>query len=342
MKIAVIFGGISTERDISIKSGRAVFNGLVELGHEVIGVDPALGSEGFIRSIAEFDKIPKLESLQLNGLYPKQYLAAITHPIFDEIEFAFIVLHGKYGEDGTIQSLFELRGIPYSGSDIKASSIAMDKNTSKIMFSSVGISTPRWTVLKPTDVGNYEIYEELRLDLGKEIVIKPNDQGSTVGITIVHDGNLDEIHKGCESASKLSNLILIEQYISGKEITVGILGTEPLPVIEIVPASGFYDFDHKYTKGKTQYICPAEISQDISEFTQQLAITAFNVLGCDGFARADFRLDNEGQPFLLELNTIPGFTETSLVPKAAKEVGIDFNQLCQRIIDLALEKKKGH
>lgn len=342
MKIAVIFGGISTERDISIKSGRAVFNALIELGHEVIGVDPALGSEGFIYDIDEFEKIPKLEALKSNGLYPKQYLASITHPTFDNIDFAFIVLHGKYGEDGTIQSLFEFRGIPYSGSKIKSSSLAIDKNASKMMFSAVGIITPRWTVLKSNDIGNYEIYDELRQEFGKEMVIKPNDQGSTVGVTIIRDGNLDEIHKGCESASKLSDLILIEQYIPGKEITVGILGKEPLPVIEIIPESGFYDFEHKYTKGKTQYVCPAEIPEDISEFAQQLAITAFNALGCSGCGRADFRLDDDGQPFILELNTIPGFTETSLVPKAAKEIGIDFNQLCQKIIDLALANNNGN
>ncbi len=342
MKIAVIFGGISTERDISIKSGQAVFNALTELGYEVIGVDPALGSEGFIYNIHDFTKVPKLEELKLNGLYPKQYLASITHPIFDDIDFAFIVLHGKYGEDGTIQSLFEFRGIPYSGSGIKASSIAIDKNTSKIMFSAVGITTPQWTILKPNDIGNYEIYDELRQEFAKGMVIKPNDQGSTVGVTIILDGNLDEIHKGCELASKLSDLILVEQYIPGKEITVGILGKEPLPVIEIVPESGFYDFEHKYTKGKTQYVCPADIPEDIAEFSQQLAIMAFNVLGCSGLGRADFRLDDDGQPFLLEINTIPGFTETSLVPKAAKEIGIDFNQLCQKIIDLALGNRNGN
>ncbi|MCX7909664.1 MAG: D-alanine--D-alanine ligase [Ignavibacteria bacterium] len=337
MKIAVIFGGLSTERDISIKSGISVFNALKDLNHKPLLVDPALGNEGFFHSLDEIADLPTLSSLDKNKYRIDKYLETIANPIFDEIEFAFIVLHGKYGEDGTIQTLFELKNIPYSGSNPKASSIGMDKNLSKIIFIASGIPTPRWITLRANELDNFEICEEIRDDFGKKMVIKPNDQGSTFGTTIVMDGNLDEIYLGLKKASEFSDIILVERYIEGKEITVGIVGEEPLPVIEIIPQSGFYDFEHKYTKGKTEYVCPAELPSDVSELVQDIAMQVFNTIGCNGFARVDFRLTEDFQPFVLEINTIPGFTDTSLVPKAAKAKGIEFPELCQKIVDEGLE-----
>lgn len=333
MKVGVILGGLSTERDISIKSGISVYKALLELNHQSILIDPALGNEGFFNSLEEIEKIPSFAELNKEKYNPKKYLECISNPIFNEIEFAFVVLHGKYGEDGTIQTLFEFKGIPYSGSNPKASAIGMDKNLSKIIFTAAGIPTPRWTIVRDNEVESFELCEELRNDFGKRIVIKPNDQGSTVGTTIVLDGNLDEIHNGLKKAAEYSNLIIVENYIEGKEITVGIVGEQALPVIEIIPQSGFYDFEHKYTKGKTEYICPAELPEDVTEFLQDLALTTFRVIGCNGFARVDFRLTEDYQPFVLEINTIPGFTETSLVPKAALAMGIKFTELCQMIID---------
>jgi D-alanine-D-alanine ligase len=339
MNIAVIFGGISTERDISIKSGIAVYNALKQLNYNAILVDPALGKDGFLHSVEEAENLPKYAELDAQIHNKQKYLECISFSNLNEINLAFIVLHGKYGEDGTIQTLLDFKDIPYTGSKPKAHSIGLDKNLSKLLFSSVRIPTPRWTVVRKEDAENFELAEELRDEFGKKMVIKPNDQGSTIGVTIVTDGNLDEIHNGVKLASSFSDLVIVEEYIEGREITVGIIGNEALPVIEIVPKSGFYDFEHKYTRGKTEYICPAEIPDDVASFTQELALMAYNIIGAEGFARVDFRLNEDNQPFILEVNTIPGFTETSLVPKAAKAIGIEFPELCQKIINEALKKE---
>ncbi len=337
MNIAVLFGGISTERNVSIAGGRAVVEALRSKGHNVIPVDPALGYDWVYSEevLNGRNGIPSLD--ELSRLHPRNIIYSINSDAFDKVDVAFIVLHGKWGEDGRVQSLLELRGIPYTGSKVKGSAIAIDKNSSKMIFLAANIPTPPWYVVRPKDYENYEFFEEIRGELGNHLVIKPNDQGSTIGITIVESGNLDEIHDGILAASEYSDLVLIEQFIEGQEITVGIIGEDTLPVIEIVPEDGYYDYEHKYTKGKTRYDCPADISEDIAEFTQSMAHTAYIALGCSGFARADFRLDEDGQPFLLEMNTIPGFTATSLVPMAAKEVEIEFPELCERIIEIALE-----
>lgn len=339
MKIALFLGGLSTERDISFRSGLSVFKALSGQGYEVIAIDPAMGSKGYCSNENEILNLPTFNQIENSEKLLKNYLQSLTDPRFNDFDVAFIVLHGKYGEDGTIQSMLEMIGIPYTGSGPLSSALAMDKNKSKIIFAFNGIKTPPWITLTKEDIGNFELYKDIREEFGKTIVFKPNDQGSTVGTTIVLDGNLDSIHSACLEASKYSNTIIVERYIEGREITVGILGDTPLPIVEIVPESGFYDFTHKYTQGKTEYICPANISEDITKFTQQMALTAFEALGCKGFARADFRLNEEGEPFILEINTIPGMTDLSLLPMAAKEFGIEFPELCKKILDLALNPK---
>ena len=337
MKLAVIFGGISTERNVSISGGRSVIEALRSVGHEVIACDPLYGenfleeSENIISDLTKFNDIDEL--IKYN---PRSYIEAINSSHFDGVEAAFIVLHGKYGEDGLIQSLLEFRGIPYTGSNVKASSLSSDKSASKSVFASAGVLTPAWTLVHREDIEKEEIAKEIRKQFGKEIVIKPNDQGSTIGLTIIMDGNLDDIEKGLLLAAKYSNDILIEQYIAGRELTVGVVNGDALPLIEIDIEDGFYDYGHKYTKGHTNYICPAELSDDIAEFTQSMALAAYHAVGCSGFARVDFRLDDEGQPFCLEVNTIPGFTEQSLVPMAAKKVGIEFTELCEKLIEIAI------
>lgn len=342
MNVAVLYGGISPERNVSISSAKSVIPALIELGYNVKPIDPAYGANG-LRTIDELngtDDFPTLE--ELKKLDPKRILECFNSDLFDDIDIAFIVMHGKYGEDGILQALLELRGIPYTGSNVKASSLAMDKSSSKMLFGAAGLPTPQWTVMTPKDFGNYELIEEIRDELGEELVIKPNDQGSTIGITIVTTGNLDDIHNGIIEAGKYSDRVLIEAYIEGREVTVGILDREPLPIIEIVPESGFYDYKHKYTKGHTEYVCPAELTEDITHFTQSLAQTAYLALGCSGFGRVDFRINEDGQPYILEVNTIPGFTSTSLVPKAAKESGIEFPELCRELIEIALKKKNNN
>ena len=207
------------------------------------------------------------------------------------------------------------------------------------MFTIAGVPTAPWMMVHPEDAEDHELLKDIRKELGEEIVIKPNDQGSTIGITIVRDGNLDDIAKGIRLAGEYGRSIMVEQFIDGREITVGIIGDEALPVIEICPDGGFYDYERKYSKGKTQYICPAEIDEFIAEFTQTISLNAHKALGCYGISRVDFRLNDEGQALCLEVNTVPGFTETSLVPKAAKLLGYEFPELCQKLVDLALERK---
>jgi len=337
MNIAVLFGGISPERNVSIKGGRAVVKALESLGHNVKPIDPALGENCLtdINTVEVPNRAPTSEEL---AQYPlSNIIKAVNSSVFDDVELAFLVLHGINGEDGRIQALLELRGIPYTGSDVKASSLAIDKSASKMIFHASGIVTPPWTLARKKDIDDYDLLGQIRSEFGNNLVIKPNDQGSSIGVEIIHSGNLDDINQALKNTFEFSKTALIEQYIPGREITVGIIGGEALPIIEIVPEEGFYDYTHKYSKGASNYICPAELSPDIEEFTRGIAESAFIELGCSGFARADFRLTDEGQPFIMEMNTIPGFTETSLVPMAAAELDIDFPELCERIIETALE-----
>ncbi len=340
MNIAVLAGGLSLERNVSFAGGIAVTKALRNLGYNAILIDPALGSNCLIDT-NDFiipEEPPTIN--ELNRFSTKNIIDAINSEYLENVDLVFIVLHGKYGEDGRIQSLLELRGIPYTGSGVKSSAIAIDKITTKLLFITAGVQSPNWTIVHPDDYDNYDLFKNIRDDLGESLVIKPINQGSTIGITRVIDGNLDEIRLGIDFASKHSRRILIEQFIRGREITVGILDNEALPIIEIIPESGFYDYLHKYKKGKTEYICPADIDEFSTEFIQNNALSAFRVLGCSGFGRVDFRMDYEGNLFCLEVNTIPGFTETSLVPKAAKQIGIEFNELCEKIIQIALNKHK--
>ena len=338
MRIAVLFGGISPERNVSIAGGKSVVNALKTLNHTVLPIDPAFGANG-LRTEDELSSPEKYPTLdELAQYHTKNLIDCINSELFDNIDIAFLVLHGVNGEDGKIQALLELRGIPYTGSKIKASAVSIDKIASKVMFSAAGIPTPPWITIHDYEAGNFDIYKEVRDELGEHIVVKPNEQGSTIGITIVNSGNLDDIHSAVEEALKYSKTVCVEKFIEGRELTVGILGKEALPVIEIIAEDGFYDYKHKYSKGHTEYICPADLSPDIEEFTQNMAISAYQILGCSGFARADFRLDDEGQPYLLEMNTIPGFTATSLVPMAAASIGIEFPELCERIINITLDK----
>ncbi|MDR0927489.1 MAG: D-alanine--D-alanine ligase [Ignavibacteria bacterium] len=339
MNIAVLFGGISTERNVSLVGGKAVCEALRTKGYNVIPIDPAFGAdalhktESLLNAELTAQNFATLE--ELSAFSPRSYLDCINSPLFDDIDCAFIVLHGKYGEDGVIQSLLDLRGIPYTGSGARASAVAMDKLTSKTLFAANGIITPRWEMLQPADADDMDFLTDIRKNFGKRIVIKPSDQGSTVGLTIVKDGSLEDIAAGIRNAAVYSPNILAERYVEGRELTVAILDQEALPVIEIVTDDGFYDYQHKYTKGQTNYICPAKLSEDIAGFTQNMALSAYNAIGCKCFARVDFILDAEGQPFCLEVNTIPGFSSTSLVPMAAKATGIEFADLCEKLINLA-------
>ncbi len=338
IKVAVLLGGTSPERDVSIISGKYVTEGLREAGYIVKPIDPALGvnqpeneEELFISAIKE---TPPTEE-ELAKFSNKNVIECINSHLLDDVDVVFIILHGKWGEDGTVQALLDLRGIKYTGSGVLASAIGIDKNMSKIVFKHYGVQTPDWFTVRKNKVDLKEIRTKIEKSFSYPCVVKPNDQGSTVGLTVVKSP--EEVEQAIELAFKYSDLVIIEDFIDGKELTVGILGNMALPVIEIIPKGGIYDYYHKYTKGATEYIVPAKIPEEWTQKLQEQALLAFKSIGCKGFARVDFRVKEDGEIYCLEINTIPGMTGTSLVPKAAKAAGIEFPELVDRIVKLALE-----
>lgn len=332
--IAVLMGGISSERNVSLVSGKAVTHALQQLGYTVKAIDPAKGKNGLLTTEEVLSAEAKPVDNDFLAQFSKRaYMDCIQSSLFDDVDCCFLVLHGQYGEDGVLQTLLELRDIPYTGSKRLASAVAMDKALSKSLFQTAGIPTAPWHVLHKNDAIDLEIAKEIREELGKDIVVKPNDQGSTVGMTFVRDGNLDSLIEAVNIAGQFSDQILLETFVPGRELTVSMLGDEVLPIIEIEPKEGYYDYSNKYTKGKTEYHCPAELSDELNEYIANLAYAAFKVLGCEGFGRVDFRLSPDNIPFCLEVNTLPGFTTTSLLPMAAKEIDLTFEDLCQQLVD---------
>jgi D-alanine-D-alanine ligase len=336
MNIAVLLGGMSPERNISLLSGRAVVRALSQKGHRVTAVDPARGSNCVV-SQSELDSArPEPVSAELLASFSPQSLAdCIMSNALDGIDVVFIALHGRYGEDGYVQSLLDLRGIPYTGSAMLASALAMDKAATKVMFEAVQVPTPPWVTFTAATADDEGAHEECLRQLGTSVVVKPNDQGSTVGMTIVHRATEHDLRSAIHEALDYSSLALVETYVPGRELTVAVLGGEALPIIEIEPKEGFYDYQNKYTKGRTEYHCPADVPDYVAHHVQSLAVMAHEVVGCRAYSRVDFRLTPEMEPWCLEVNTIPGFTETSLVPMAAAQCGIEFGDLCETIIDLS-------
>jgi len=230
--------------------------------------------------------------------------------------------------------MLDLLGIPYTGSGVRASAICMDKAVSKIIFERHGIPTPAWASIEGDSEGPDAARQAISDIGGLPVVVKPNDQGSTIGISIVQAP--EELEAAIRLAERYSRCVILEKYIDGRELSVPIVGDEVFPVVEIKPKQGFYDYERKYTKGMTLYECPARIGDDLSRKIQDDAVKAYEVLGCDGFGRVDLRLGEDNVPYFLEVNTIPGMTETSLVPMAAKARGMTFPELIDRITSLAL------
>jgi D-alanine-D-alanine ligase len=294
-KIGVMMGGLSREREISLKTGKAILKALTEKGYTACAIDVN-------QDVAE-------------TLIKKK------------IECAFIALHGRFGEDGTIQGMLELMRIPYTGSGVLASALALHKIMTKKIFLCEKIPTPPFEVVQRQDIGK----DPLRnISLPLPLVIKPAREGSTIGVSIVRAE--EELVPALKEAGKYDDEILVEKFMKGREITVGILEDIPLPVIEIVPKSGFYDYHSKYTKGETQYIVPARIPREKYLYAQDMSLKAFQTLGCSGCARVDLMTDENDDSFVIDVNTMPGMTETSLLPKAANYVGITFEDLVERIL----------
>jgi len=339
VKIAVLMGGHSAERDVSLATGAGVIKGLSDAGFAAIGIDTALGanqlSENKIKELSRIEENPP-STTELAELDVSTTIQTVSSPDLKSVDMVFIALHGGIGENGTIQALLDMVGIPYTGSGVLASAAAMDKVTAKRIVSAAGINTPDYFIKRGDDITEIDdLIKTINETIGFPVVVKPNDQGSSVGLNIAETeaqlGEFVDIAKG------YSEVILFEKFIAGRELTVSVLGTEALPVAEVVPKDGFYDYYHKYTPGMADKIVPAPLSDEETKEVQRLGLGAFEALGCRGYARIDFRYSNDKKWYFLEANTLPGMTATSLVPKAAKAAGIEFPQLLERIVQIALD-----
>jgi D-alanine-D-alanine ligase len=331
LNIALFVGGTSPEREVSKSSGKAIYSALKSLNYNCRLIDPAYG---IFQPENDDDFFAKKNFAEISNV---NLLQTVGSDLLNNIDIVFNALHGKWGEDGVIQSLLELKGIKYTGSGIYSSSAAMDKVLSKTLFKLNGVNTAEWFTIGKT-FNLKEVTKQIKFMFGFPCVVKPNDQGSTVGLSIAKNEN--EIRTAVELALKFSNLVLIEKYIPGREVTVAVLEDKPLPVLEIIPKSGFYDYESKYTSGMSEYFVPADIPKDVFTAVQQQAVTAFNCLRCEVYGRVDFRLNEQNIPYCLEVNTLPGMTDTSLVPKMANAAGISFEELIDRIIKVSLDGKK--
>ncbi|MFH1380623.1 MAG: D-alanine--D-alanine ligase [Candidatus Omnitrophota bacterium] len=299
-KIVVLAGGFSSEREISLKSGQAVFRALKDAKKNVEFIDLDRDYRSTIRAL--------------------------------DADVVFIALHGKLGEDGTIQELLEERNIPYTGSDVLASRTALDKTASKKIFLLNNLKVPAYKIFKKGEeiTGSF-------LEFETPFVVKPVHEGSSIGLSIV----TEKLHaeKALNIALEYGESVIVEEYIHGRELTVGILGGEPLPVVEISTRHNVYDYKAKYIDEGTKYIVPARLTKGQQKKVQSSAILAHKALGCRDFSRVDLRMDSSNEVYVLEVNTIPGMTERSLLPKAAKKAGINFENLCIKLLELAYERK---
>lgn len=338
MNIALMVGGFSSEREVSLASGKGVLKALRQNGHNVVVVDPVYGDKSIPEDVIFRDEVkstyPTVEDLKQLWLSSyRNTLDCVNSKLFDNIDIVFIALHGKYSEDGRLQAILEARNLKFTGSDMVASVKAIDKDLAKTIFAHNNIPTARWCSFTKRDSNIKDIINN---KIGLPCVIKPNDEGSTVGLSIVDNPEL--LEPAIATAFGYSDKIVVEKYIKGREITVPILGEKALPVIEVKPKNGFYDYQHKYTKGMTEYVCPAELPDNVAKNVQEIALCAHNALGCSVYSRVDFLMDTDYNFYCLEVNTLPGMTELSLVPKAARVIGIEFNELVERIINLSLDK----
>lgn len=299
-KVAVLMGGPSAEREVSLKSGNAVLAALKRKGIDAHGMD------------ADKSSLRLLED--------------------GKFERVFIALHGRWGEDGVIQGALEVLGLPYTGSGVLGSALGMDKLRSKYLWSASGIPTPEYVVLEP----NADL-SKVAEKLGLPVFVKPVREGSSLGISKAK--TLAELKAARETAAKYDDQVIAERFIDGAEITCGILGDRALPLIKIETDREFYDYEAKYILDTTRYLCPCGLPADRERAVQNLALRAFEALGCSGWGRVDFMLDKAGHAYALEVNTVPGMTDHSLVPKAAKQAGVNFDELVVRILETANERR---
>ncbi|MCE2901118.1 MAG: D-alanine--D-alanine ligase [Gemmatimonas sp.] len=335
LRITVLLGGVSAERDVSLSSGLRIAAALREQGHTVTCLDPAEGvltrdTEQRLLAAGVGSAPPSLEALA--GLAQRSLSPVMgTLPEITGADCVFLALHGGQGEDGTVQALLDMVGVPYTGSGHLASALAMDKHLSKVVLRAAGVATANW-IMAPTD-GTALDADAVGRTLDWPVVVKPSKQGSTVGLSIV--GEPAALAPAVADAFRYDDEVMIERFVPGQELTVGILGDQVLPTIEIQPVKALYDYECKYTPGMAREFV-ADLSPDLQAKLADQARRAFGALKLGGYARIDFRLDPHGQPWCLEANTLPGMTPTSLIPQAAAAAGVLFPDLCERIVQLAL------
>jgi D-alanine-D-alanine ligase len=333
LRIAVLMGGTSSERDVSLASGIRITEALRARGHDVVAVDTVAGlltaadeqrllQGGVVKTIP-----PDTKSLVRMNAAMQGTLRSLP-----KADVLFLALHGGQGEDGTLQALLDLTGVPYTGSGHLASALAMDKDLSKHLFRAAGVPTADWLMAPATA-------DQVAAALGFPVIVKPSKQGSTVGLNIVKTP--DALQPAIDEAREHDDEVMIEQFIAGRELTVGVLGSETLPVGEIIPKHEIYDYECKYTPGMAVEEFPARLTAEETTTVQSLARKAFDALKLRGYARIDFRMSTDGVFYCLEANTLPGMTQTSLIPQAAAAAGISFPELCDRIVQLALDRRGG-
>ncbi len=343
MNVVVLAGGISTERDVSLVSGKMIYNALKKNGHNAILLDVYLGTnESNLQDIFTMEKdwvseinpvkdenpdIEKIKALRPDG--DKQFFGPNVISICQSADIVFMALHGENGENGKIQACFDLMGITYTGTDYISSAVAMDKALSKDIFAVYGVPTPKGIRLKK---GESEAQK-----VPYPCIVKACKGGSSVGVCIAN--NDAEYEAAKEEAFRYDDEVVIEQYIKGREFSVGVLQGKALPVIEIAPITGFYDYKNKYQAGSAVETCPANISKEKTEEMQKAAETVFKALRLKNYARMDFMMSESEEIFCLEANTLPGMTPTSLLPQEAAAVGISFEQLCEKLMEYSLEAK---
>ena len=345
MKIVVLCGGLSPERDVSISSGTRIAKTLKQNGHQIVLVDMYFGLENWQGSLDDiFDNPPPLNDMliseqepDLNEIRSMRRIdtgSDFGDRVIDVCQMADIVfmgLHGQCGEDGKVQAAFDLLGIRYTGSGFLGSAVAMDKDMTKQIIAQHQIRTAAWRTYSCSKVSSEMVLRDLTLPL----VVKPDNSGSSIGVSIVHSE--DDLKKALKTVARDSDYVVIEQYIKGREIQVGILDGKALPSIEIIPKDSFYDYKNKYQANATEEICPAPIGDAETRAVSEATARGFEALRLRGYARFDYMLDDEGNVWCLEANTLPGMTPTSLLPQEAAAAGISYDELCERIAMLAVK-----
>lgn len=342
MKIVVLAGGTSTERDVSFVTGRNVYEAIKANGHKAIIIDPFMGYEKDTEGIfdADIDWTKEINAISENNpdieavkaMRPQQYKGFFGPNVIKlckEADAVFMALHGENGENGKIQAVFDLEEIIYTGTDTLSSAVCMNKALAKEIMAYNGIPTPKGVRVNKGD--------SITNTVGYPCVVKACNGGSSVGVSIA--ANEEEFKAALEDSFKYDDEIVIEQYIKGREFSIGVIEGKALPIIEIAPLVGFYDYKNKYQAGSAVETCPADISAEMTEKMQKMAVDVFKALRLNVYARMDIMMDEAGNIFCLEANTLPGMTPTSLMPQEAKAVGISYNELCEKIIMLALRNK---